>query len=315
MARAALLLLLLLSASARADDVVRLRPRGMARGRETLLSDVADVPSGCPLADLPVGPTPAPGQPARLTRAEVRARLAEAGRSDLAVLGPEHVLVEGETVPLDGEALSALARDHALAALAAPGVDVQVLVAAPAPTVAAPVGRRRSALVVRWQDERAAVGRVVVEVVVLVDGQPGLVVPVALDVRRAARGAVAARGLKAGRLLAAGDLGEALVELAAGAPAPAPADALVGAVLRRPARAGQPVGEDDVGPPPVVRRGDRVTVSLDLGALVVTSVGTAGADGAPGEVVPVLLPGRAAPLAGRVTAPGEVRVSLQPEGP
>lgn len=315
MTRAAILLLLLLSASAEADDAVRLRPRGLARGRETLLSDVADVPSGCPLADLLLGPAPAPGLPARLTRAGVRARLAAAGRADLAVLGAEQVVVESETVPLDGEALTALAREHALAALLAPGVLVQVSVAAPAPTVEAPVGRSRSALAVRFRDERPAVGRVVVEVVVLVDDQPGLVVPVALDVKRAARAAVAARGLKPGRLLAAADLREALVELGPLAAAPAQADALVGAVLRRPAKAGQPIGEEDVGPPPVVRKGEPVTVSLDLGALVVTSVGTAGGDGAPGEVVPVLLPGRAAPLAGRVTAPGEVRVSLQPEGP
>lgn len=307
-ARVALLLVLLAGAS-RAQELV-LRERATCRGHAVLLGDVARVATR--LATLPVAPAPAPGEKLELSREKLVERLRAAGAPVGSLSGAARVVVEPETVELDGPCVSELAREWVATELAAPGIEVRIEPRAALPAlITVAVGRERSALVARWAEESPREGQVTVEVVVELDGVAAKVLPVVFQVRRFAPGARAARPIPAGRALEAEDLEDAELELAPGAGPPPSAAAFVGLVARRPIRKGEAVTPDACSPPPVVRKGERVVVEVRVGTLTVTGEGRVKDDAAQGAPVLVLLPNKPRPVEGTVLGPGRVSVELE----
>jgi len=85
---------------------------------------------------------------------------------------------------------------------------------------------------------------------------------------------------------------------------------VLGRRVSRPVRAGAPVQTSAVEEPPVVRRGQRVTVRLHSGSLRIDLVGRAREDGRPGDVIRVQNPSSRRDVLGRVDPGGVVLVQF-----
>ncbi|MBI5587074.1 MAG: flagellar basal body P-ring formation protein FlgA [Deltaproteobacteria bacterium] len=86
-------------------------------------------------------------------------------------------------------------------------------------------------------------------------------------------------------------------------------DEAVGMLARRPITAGSVIRKDCVKPQVVVKRGDRVVVSVENERLKVKTFGTAVEDGSRGETISARMSsGRE--VTGKVTGPGEITVAF-----
>ena len=85
---------------------------------------------------------------------------------------------------------------------------------------------------------------------------------------------------------------------------------LVGRTPKRPLQAGQPIRNVDVGAFTLVQRNESVTLIVRTKAMTVTAQGKALDDGVEGQTVRVQNPKSNRTVEGRVTAPGEVTVTI-----
>lgn len=113
---------------------------------------------------------------------------------------------------------------------------------------------------------------------------------------------VAARTLRPGDLVAAADLalgpeGE-----------PADIDALAGLEIKRAVYRGRAVTAGDLGPPTLVRRNERVTLSFAEAGLQIRTEGRAMEDGAEGDPIRVMNMDSRQTVIGTVRGPGHVEV-------
>lgn len=83
---------------------------------------------------------------------------------------------------------------------------------------------------------------------------------------------------------------------------------LEGRVARRPLAAGEILRRDLVDLPPVVRRGDRITVVVESTTVRILAAAVARADGRLGETIPVLREGGRRPLRAEVLSTDTVRL-------
>lgn len=87
------------------------------------------------------------------------------------------------------------------------------------------------------------------------------------------------------------------------------AEEAVGMLARRPIAAGTVIKRDYIKPQVIVKRGERIVVSVENERLKVKSMGTAVGDGSRGETVSVRM-SSGKEIAGRVTGPGEITVDF-----
>lgn len=85
-------------------------------------------------------------------------------------------------------------------------------------------------------------------------------------------------------------------------------DELVGKKLKRSLRQGVPLDRNSVEFPPMVARGEMVTIILKHGSLELTARGEARQDGQEGETIRVRNTNSQRDILGRVTAPGMIEV-------
>ena len=123
--------------------------------------------------------------------------------------------------------------------------------------------------------------------------------------------AVAARSLKRGELIQAGDIQMSLRKLTGLGPGTvAHGDRLIGKELRRSIRAGDPVRLSAVTEPTVIKRGDDVAIEAKLGNVAVVSSGTALSDGRIGQQIRIRNSKSERIVKARVTGPGRTQVRL-----
>lgn len=87
------------------------------------------------------------------------------------------------------------------------------------------------------------------------------------------------------------------------------AEEAVGMLARRPIAAGTVIKRDYIKPQVIVKRGERIVVSVENERFKVKSVGTAVGDGSRGETVSVKM-SSGKEITGRVTGPGEIIVDF-----
>lgn len=143
-----------------------------------------------------------------------------------------------------------------------------------------------------------------------VDGRAEKNIAVRGEIEALAAVAVAAGDLRRGTTLTARDINMATLDLAGlRYPCFDPAE-LIDRKMKRSVRLGEAIGRGDIEIPPLVKRGEMVTMTARRGTLVVTARGVARQDGEEGGFIRVLNTSSQKEIVCRVSAPGRVDVEF-----
>ena len=318
------LLLAALAAPSLAEEplVLKVAPAASARGRKLLVSDVAtvagaDAEAAKKLLATEIGAAPPPGFTEPLPLETLAERLRAAG------VDPKHVRFEGaretavtaESKTIPGRDLVEAARVEILRETAALAEANDEILPEPRSTpgdvVVAPGRGEGVAIKVRRRSAARTGRNVWLDAIVTVDGEPAATVALPFDVHVFREVVTATRAVSRGEVLGGETLvlARADVSGAAGAPIERLDDAL-GLAAARSIAAGSVVRATDLFRPPVVKRGDVVTLRVLYGRMTVTARGVARTEGAVGDVVSVANSDTNRVVSGRVTAPGLVDVEI-----
>jgi len=143
-----------------------------------------------------------------------------------------------------------------------------------------------------------------------VDGRVQANLAVRTDLEVIAPVAVAAIDLPRGAIIARGDVYMAERDLDSLREPYLNAEALIGKSVRRSLRAGAVMQKGLLETPPVVRRGDLVTMTVRSGALLLTARGAARENGVTGETIKVRNNVSQKDILCKVTGPGQVNVEM-----
>ncbi len=293
-------------ATANADDSARgllhitVRPAATAQGPCVLLKDVADVTGGNPdlwarVAELDLIDAPPAGQTATILVAAIAFRLQLAGidRRAFHLEGASRVVVGSSGPALTEADLVAAAREHLLHHLPWPAADLRIEAAQSPRVPAVDLGRGDR---LRLQAEvrssgSSMVGRVVVDVTVLVNDQKRAVVPINLDVQLQQQLAMTARRVEAGEVLSKENLTPERRVVRGVSPYLTFAECATGRRAKRAIPAGQLLAPCDVEAEAagklLVKQHDLVKLTAKVGAMRVTALGEALQDGGAGQCIRV----------------------------
>ena len=289
-------LLTLLLAFGGGDEIrLELRPEIMVRGIEVQLRDFADVT--CTDAELrdrigrvSIGKRPALGNTRVVTREELGQRLLAAGVATdrVHVFGAREVsLVPAFALLQAREVLEAA--DGVLRAALALEADADIEAEAGSLAIQhVPPGRTGYDLSAEVRNGRLEAKSAIVDVRVLVDGEPWKTIPVPYKLRRYRQALVVTAPVPRGQPLTAENVTLKRVEVQLGnalfVDSP---EAVTGMVSARNLTANRLLQPQDVAAPAVVRRGDLVTIVSQKGRVKVATKGIAEQDGAVGTLVAV----------------------------
>ncbi len=259
------------------------------------------------LAELTIGPAPAPGSIRGVRRSDAAAALRGAG-IDILILGAPLCRARAEIETLTAREVEEAAR-KSLAVLFA-GRDVEVDLSRPISDLAMPAAERRRELKVDLGRREPQPGSWNVPVDVLVDGVRVYTTWVTLDVDLFEQQPIAVRDLRRGELLDAACWKLERTRVEAAAPRAATAETLLGATSTRELVAGMRITEVDVRRDPLVRIGDLVELEVVRGAIRARSRGVARTQGALGDRVEIQCGEGQRRLVGVVVQRGLVRVEL-----
>lgn len=143
-----------------------------------------------------------------------------------------------------------------------------------------------------------------------VDGRAVTNLTVQAEVEALAPVATAAIDLRRGAVIGAQDLLLTVVDISDLREPCLRPEELVGKRAKRNLRAGEAVERAAVEFPPLVRRGEAVTISVQRGGIALTARGEARENGQQGEAIRVRNLGSGREILCRVTAPGQVEVEM-----
>jgi flagella basal body P-ring formation protein FlgA len=295
---------------------VALKANVFARGLEVTIGDLADLtPAGADslaIGRLRFGPAPVPGFTRTVTRTELLQALVAAGQPAGAFRfkGAAEAVVQAVTVDVTPDELLEAATTVLQAVLAQEGGDVEWEPAARVRNVLAPAGRKSRELRARVRGAASQPASAVVDVEVLVDGEPAKSVPVQFKLTR-----YHAVLKTKGTVREGTPLGPENLELAREKVAQASGlflasfEQVAGLVARRNLQSGRMLMLPDVGAPALIRQGETVTVVLTHGRVKVTARAVANHDAALGDRITLTNPRSRAQIDGVVAAPGTVVVA------
>lgn len=297
---------------------VDLQPEAVAGGAQVRLGEVAVIEGGAVSRDgldarqVVLGQAPQPGEVRTFARRQVELRLWQAGfrPDEVQVTGSESVAVRRPGRPVGRTEAEALYRRRLAALLGVAEEKVTVsLVNWVEPVV--PEGRLELTLLgdVAQVARSAATGVLLGPVDLLVDGEPAATLRPRALVTIKVPAVVARESLARGSVIQPGQVEAIEYELTR-----LPDGALrtlaeaEGAQVLRSLPAGTPLRRSDVAAPLVVRRGERVTLRLASGTLVLTAAGLALEDGSLGATIRVQNLESRRTVAGIVRGAGEILV-------
>ncbi|MGE5594376.1 MAG: flagellar basal body P-ring formation chaperone FlgA [Betaproteobacteria bacterium] len=268
------------------------------RGTVITLGDIASV--NCPRdsykEDLPsrlrgieIGRAPFPGQERTLSLAIVRIRLRQAGfdPDQMVISGPTTIVVRTRATPVTADAIAAAVRDYMTAAMPWDERDAEVSVLLdPNERVLVPDGE--ISLKVEPLPTTTFIGTTSVRATVLVDGEAYRVLPVRVRVDVAKAVVVAARTIQRHEIIGTSDVRLETRDLTR-VPQDVAFDtaAVVGMRASHTITAGEVLARSSVERPPLVRKGDAVTIEAALAGVTVASPGEALEDGCEGARIRV----------------------------
>jgi flagella basal body P-ring formation protein FlgA len=271
---------------------VKLKATVAVRGVDITIGELCELPAdaaGVALAPIKFGAAPVNGYARTISRTEIVQSLAGAGIdiTTVKVEGADEVVVQAVTVEVPGQELVDAATTALQAQLAVEGGDVEYEMQGRLRQIQAPPGRRSQELRARVRGTRTGPNSAVVDVEVLVDGEPCKRVPVTFKLQRYQQILKTTGTVRAGTALGADVLAltREPMDQATGLYLDR-MDQVDGMIAARNLQPNQRLTLGDVCPPAVVHRGDVVTVVLTRGRVKVTAKAMANHD---------------APLAGRIT--------------
>ena len=143
-----------------------------------------------------------------------------------------------------------------------------------------------------------------------VDGQTVSNQSIRIDLEALAEVAVAAAPLRRGQMIGKADVELRYLDISRLDEPAFSAEELVGQRLKRSVRLGDPLEKQQVEYPPVIKRGERVTIQASGHGLMLTAAGEAKQDGRPGEAIRVMNSNSRKEILCQVVAPGLVQVEF-----
>ena len=308
-----ILLLLLICPDASALEI-RLKEQAQVRGRMVTLGEIAELsPSDAgtrALAALVLFPAPDPGEQTVVKAKEIARHFARRalGEDEPRWSGADQVTIRREGIVIGPEKIEQilrefLSRNKSLLPQAKVGIkslnSLRPFVLPPGkldyeviPSDPRILGSQRFTLIFR------------------VDGQVEQNLALRVELEALAPVVVAAGDLARGVVLSAQDLNVVEMDLV-GLKNPCfdPAE-LIGQKVKRSMRLGTPVDRSMVDFPPMIRRGDRVTITLRKGGLELNATGEARQDGKEGESIRIRNSSSRKEILCRVIAPGTAEVEF-----
>jgi flagella basal body P-ring formation protein FlgA len=296
--------------------VVALNAEANVSGPCVLLKDVAKCRGTAPAlagraAALDLADAPPPGGSSSISKEEVAFRLQLAGidRQTFRLEGANQVVVrssgskrQSDVVTAEGQAassdaiteqnISTVARQYLLRHLPWPAADVRIQQGLP---LQVPALKRAPNDQVRLEPELRSsgslLGRVFVDVAVLINGRVTAVVPVALDIKLTQELAVASRRIEAGETLSKDNLYTDRRVITQPSQYLTCAECMNGKRAKHPIPAGQLLARGDVEAQTentvLVKQHDLVKLMARVGPLRVVALGEALQDGSPGQPIRV----------------------------
>lgn len=291
--------LLLLCASGPAFGAT-LRPFVTLPDAVVRLSDLFDG-----AADLPLGPSPAPGGRIVVEAAQLGAIARQFGVDWRPSSGADRAVLDRPGRPLGRDDVSDVLRQALTMAGAPRDADLELGV----PTLPLLPAQAAVRADVAQMEFDAGTGRFTALLNIAADGTAPSQVRLSGRALQMVDLPVPRRRMLPGEVVAAGDLEWSRVRAgqARGEVLREPQDA-VGQAVRRTLIAGQPVGIGDLGRPVVIQKGMVMTLLLDGPGLQVTAQGIAMETAGLGERVRVQNPGSRVVVSAQVTGPGRARV-------
>jgi flagellar basal body P-ring formation protein FlgA len=295
--------------------VISVRPESTIRGTGIRLGDVADIHGPDPalvarLRTMDIGRAPLPGLSRALDLPYIKARLLQSQIDPAAFIWdvPPAIMVVAASQRITGSDLVAVAREHveALRAVDAGSVSIQPMVLPPDLTL--PDGALE--LKARVRPGTELTGTVPVTVEAWVDGTQVRALSVAIKVVPLVEVLVAARLIPRSTMLSPEDVRVERRSLLAGVePLREPA-AVLGQRAMRTIAPGELILANLLESPPLVRRGDIVTLTVQGPGLMAVTQGEAREDGKAGQVIRVRNRSSGREVYGQVEGERSVRVSF-----
>ncbi len=279
--------------------LVSLRSTAAAQGGCVLLKDVATFRGGTPelverVAGLDLIDAPPAGKTAMISKEAIAFRLQLAGieRRAFHLEGADQVVVNPPAPRLTADKLVAVAREQLLHHLPWPADDVRIQVPQVPQVPNLELNRDDQVrLEAELRSSGNIVGRMMVDVAVLVNGRRRTVVPVALDLQLNQQLALASRRIEAGEVLSKENLRPDRRVVGGVSPYLTYAECVAGKRAKRALPAGQLLAPADVeaaaAGKSLVKQHELVKLVAKVGPMRVTALGEALQDGSVGQFIRV----------------------------
>ena len=308
------LLLLCGQATAALALEIRFRPQAQAQGEILLLGEVAqilpDTNENRLLGDLTLFRAPAPGEEELHQAADIRAYV-QRTNPDLAEAawgGAEEVRVIRAGITVDQARIDRILQDYLKAQqdnLTSTTTSLEI-VGRIAPFVL-PQGKLQVDVI---PSDPAIVNSNRFTLIFRIDGRVVKNLSVRVQMQAMAQLVVATTELRRGQIIGQGDLQLVEAEMARLREPCQDLDELIGKKVRRTIRAGEPIECYSIEFPPMVQRGELVTIVAAKGSLTISARGLAREDGKKGDVIKVRNTSSQKDVHCRVIAPGVVEVEF-----
>jgi len=297
-----------------ADFEVRFREQGTAAGKMIRLGEIADLfPAGvrtARLASRTLHRSPSLGRETALRAEEIRAylRQTDAEFQTAACSGAETVVVSREGMTLSSRRILGIIDQYLIEtreSLPFSGLDLRFQPSRLPQPLLLPRGELEWSLV---PGDPGIVNSRSFTLIFRVDGEVAENIAVRGEVKATAPVLVAAVDLPRGTVLNRNDLRLVPADLSKGRNPCQDADEVIGKKLTRALRAGDLLDRGQVDFPPLVKRGEVVSVCAGRGALRLSANGVARSDGRKGDTIRVKNSGSGKDILCRVTGPGQAKV-------
>ncbi len=307
-------LVLLLIATPLFGMEIRLKESALVEGRMVSLGEIARLMPAdevtAAYADLELFPAPEPGK-VRVVKAKEVARYfgqKTLGLDDVRISGAQAVKVAGAGIEMTPAKIEQILKSYLeKKRTLLPRAQVRFKSLKLPPAFFLPRGQLNHQVI---PSNARILGSSRFTIIFRVDGRVAKNLSVRGELEAMAPVAVAAHDLGRGIILGEADLKLVEMDISALRNPSFSLHDLLGKKLKRPQRAGLALDRGAVEFPPVIRRGELVTISLKSGALLLTARGEARQDGRQDETIRVRNTSSRKEILCRVVAPGEVALEF-----
>jgi flagella basal body P-ring formation protein FlgA len=305
--------ILCLSTSAPALEI-RCRETGEVQHERITLSEICDLPQKTGearwLAALELLPSPPPGAESLIRMAEIQdiVERKQTGTETITWSGPDLIRIKRSAIHIGPVQVKAIL-DEFLASQKdiLPAADLHFKTIHPIKPFDLPIGGLDTEVIA---SDPSILNSRRFTIIFRVDSRVEKNIAVHAELEAVAPIVVAASDLRRGTILKADDLNVVERDIIGIHNPSFNSHDLIGKTIKRSLRLGYPIDQADTEWPPIIHRGELVTIFVHKGPLLITARGTARQDARKGEIVKVLNNSSEKEILCRVNAPGFVQVEM-----